>query len=280
MIRRMDRRDISAGLRLSAQAGWNQTAADWQRLLAWEPEGCFVAERGGEVVGTVTSTVYGARLAWIGMMLVDNEQRRQGIGRALLSHAVAWLEQSRGVPTCALDATPLGKTLYDGLGFTDRFSLQRYTGTAQVGTAPAGVRPLRADDLSRLAPMDLSVFGADRLRLLRDLVAAHPGHCCLAEQGGAVRGYACGRPGARSGYIGPLVATDPETAEALLRAALAPLAGQPVTVDVPDGNPEGVRLVTHLGLRPQRPFIRMTRGASPPPVDTARYFAIAGPEVG
>jgi hypothetical protein len=58
--------DLAAGDRLRAELGWNQTILDWQRLLALSPEGCFVAERNGRIVGTCTTVSYGSALAWIG----------------------------------------------------------------------------------------------------------------------------------------------------------------------------------------------------------------------
>src|SRR5689334_25213122 len=87
-VRRMTPADLPVAARLREQAGWNQTRADWQRLLTWAPDGCFVAAQAGRVVGTVTTTAYGARLAWLGMLLVDTDLRRRGIGRALLTRAV------------------------------------------------------------------------------------------------------------------------------------------------------------------------------------------------
>ncbi len=87
-LRGMKQADIPTCKRLSNQVGWNQTAADWARLIAWEPLGCFVAEQAGEVVATVTTTTYESRLAWVGMMLVDTTLRRQGIGRMLLAEAL------------------------------------------------------------------------------------------------------------------------------------------------------------------------------------------------
>ena len=49
-IRKMTTDDLTLGLRLSRQAGWNQTEADWSRLMYFEPEGCFVAELDGSNV--------------------------------------------------------------------------------------------------------------------------------------------------------------------------------------------------------------------------------------
>ena len=93
---------------LRALAGWNQTRNDWQRLLAHEPRGCFVAEWNGALAGTATTTCYGTDLAWIGMVLVHPDYRRRGIGTALLQQCLDYLS-GRGVRCIKLDATPLGR---------------------------------------------------------------------------------------------------------------------------------------------------------------------------
>src|SRR5205807_2729579 len=108
-IRPMTSADIPLGMRLKQQNGWNQLEADWQRLLALEPGGCFVAEVDGVGVGTAGACVFGP-VAWIAMVLVDAERRKQGVGTALMEHALAYLN-GRGVRSVRLDATPLGQPL-------------------------------------------------------------------------------------------------------------------------------------------------------------------------
>src|SRR5256885_11667052 len=100
--------DIGFGMKLKAAAGWNQLPADWKRLIDLEPEGCFVLESDGQPVGSVTTTLYERRLAWIGMVLVAPEQRRQGFGTTLLEAAMDYCQCQR-VEVIKLDATPLGK---------------------------------------------------------------------------------------------------------------------------------------------------------------------------
>src|SRR5688572_13181190 len=109
-VRLMTFDELELGLRLRQQAGWNQTVADWARFLRLQPDGCFVAESDGAPCRTATTCVMGD-VAWVGMMLVDPALRGRGIGRALMTHALAFLE-SRGVRTVRLDATALGAPLY------------------------------------------------------------------------------------------------------------------------------------------------------------------------
>jgi GNAT superfamily N-acetyltransferase len=270
-------------VRLCAQARWNQTEADWKRLLDWEPDGCFVLEGAdGAIYATVTTTVYEERLAWVGMMLVDTACRRRGYARTLLSHALEYLEQTRGVQTVALDATPLGMPLYESLGFVAAYTLTRYEGMAAGEWTDTEVLRLEAVDLSRVAALDRDGLGADRLQLLQSFLQDEDVVCYwLPEEAeGGVHGYVCARPGARTAYIGPLVAADGEVAERLLGGALLPFSGVPVAIDVPDGNTVGRNLMECYGLQPVRSFTRMARGNALPKVEADYCFAIAGSEIG
>ena len=96
---------------------------------------------------------------------------------------------------------------------------------------------------------------------------------------GAPTGYVLVRPGARRWHVGPLVARHAADAEALLDAALGPLAGQPVVLDVPRPNLAACRLVEARGFAIVRSFSRMLRG-DPPTVDLGTLFATGGPELG
>jgi len=117
--------DVGAALALQQLEGWNQTVRDWHRLLQLAPTGCFAAEVDGRLRGTVTTITYGGTLAWIGMMLVAPEHRRRGIGTKLLSTALDYL-QTAGIAAVKLDATPVGRPLYEGLGFMPEGLIERW----------------------------------------------------------------------------------------------------------------------------------------------------------
>ena len=130
-IRVMNLDDVPLGCRLNGAAGWNQLPADWQRLLALEPAGCFVAEWDGQPVGTTCVTRFDT-IAWISMVLVDAAHRGRGIGTQLMRHAIAWLDQC-GARTVRLDATALGRPVYEKLGFVGEYEVARWEGTATGG---------------------------------------------------------------------------------------------------------------------------------------------------
>ncbi|HEY6403792.1 MAG TPA: GNAT family N-acetyltransferase, partial [Blastocatellia bacterium] len=139
--------DIAAGLELCRAARWNQTERDWELFLRLSPEGCRVAIRDERVIGTVATTRYEGRFAWIGMVLVDPAERGQGIGARLTAEALKMLKD---MPSIRLDATPAGHAVYKKLGFVDEYRLSRMeTAHSSAGMAlrrnPA--RPMTKHDL-------------------------------------------------------------------------------------------------------------------------------------
>jgi ribosomal protein S18 acetylase RimI-like enzyme len=78
----------------------------------------FLASIGDDVVGTVT-VVHAGNASGIWSMATDPQRQRSGIGRRLLSTALA---ESRGTGPRQffLGATPAGIALYESLGFTTR----------------------------------------------------------------------------------------------------------------------------------------------------------------
>ena len=271
-IRPLTTTDVAAAQRLREQAGWNQTDDDWRRLLAWSPDGCWAAELDGQVVGTTAVITYGRRIAWIGMVLVEVAHRRRGIGRALLTHAIEYLDRL-GVQTIALDSTPEGQPLYASLGFVDAFELARWRGPIRWErghpgrlaetlpgrdpgrpdeTAPDGkggraptpddqIRPLQPADLPAVAAYDARLFGTDRAHVLGALYAGRPLRCFVAERQRQIAGYVLRRPGARAWHLGPLAADDLATAERLSRLALLPdAAGEARGIAAPPDDSEAV----------------------------------------
>ena len=95
--------DIPFAMELKNLAGWNQTEADWQGYLDFEPDGCFLIEASGDKAGTVTTITYGQRFGWVGMVLVHPSKRRLGIGTELLQAAIQSLH-NKSVECIKLDA--------------------------------------------------------------------------------------------------------------------------------------------------------------------------------
>ncbi|MBX6314909.1 MAG: GNAT family N-acetyltransferase [Isosphaeraceae bacterium] len=277
-IRPMTGADIALGLRLAQSAGWNQVEADWQRLLALQPDGCFVAEVGSMPVGTTATCVFGA-VAWVAMVLVDEPYRGRGIGRALMTQALAYLD-NLGVPTVRLDATALGRLLYEKLGFVEEARVLRFRGCPRpiaIETAEP-VEAARPEHLDALIALDRSVTGTDRSQLLHRLYQEDPQAVRVVERGGRVEGFLMTRPGRQAIQVGPCIASR-AVGPALLADAWRRLAGQPVYIDLLTDHAEARALAAAAGLTSQRQLVRMRRGAALAE-HPEELWASSGPEKG
>jgi GNAT superfamily N-acetyltransferase len=234
--------------------------------MALEPDGCFVAEFDGAAAGTATTIRYGDRIAWIGMVLAHPDFRRQGIGRALLGRCIEYLEGC-GVAAIKLDATPLGKTLYEKLGFVEEWTLTRWRGLVSASSPKA----LHRAELPKIAALDENAFGANRLELLerlaRDSETAFLDNC----------GFAMVRRGAKAFYLGPVIAN---TAKVAIELVESLLPGGEVIMDIPDFNKEAGAWAQRKGFIPERQLTRMRLGEEIRANEPGSLFAIAAPEVG
>ena len=276
-IRTMTAADGPLGMRLTRQAGWNQTEGDWQRFLAMEPEGCFVAEVDGRPVGTATACTF-ETVGWIAAVLVDKAFRGQGIGTALVDHALGYLD-TRGVQSARLDATPLGRPVYERLGFVAGYELVRLQGLAPIAARHHQVRPAGSGEFDAILELDREATGTDRHKLLAHFLRQQPESAYAFVRGSTLPGYLMFRDGLRATQIGPGVALDEEAGRALGDAILARCAGQAVFIDIPTGNTPAIRWADSRGLVVQRPFLRMYRG-KPVADRPEQLWASSGPEHG
>ncbi len=275
-IRPMTDADIPLGMRLKTQAGWNQTEADWRRFLWLQPDGCFVAELNGTPVGTTACFIFGP-VAWVAMVLVDEAARGRGVGTALMQHVLAFLDKA-GIRSVRLDATPLGRPIYERLGFTVDYTLVRYTGLFTARAVPR-VETLDLSRLPKASALDASITGADRSRLLRRLYDEQPGAFRIVRGAQGILGFLTARPGSSAVQVGPCLALDQGAGRSLLFDAATRLAGQRVFLDVPQANKAAGRTVEALRLAPQRELFRMGRG-QPVREVVGHIWASSGPEKG
>ncbi len=277
--------------------------------MSMQPEGCFVAELDDASVGTTTTCIFDG-VAWIAMVLVDKSVRGKGIGTALLKHALDYLKE-QNVRTVRLDATPLGRPIYEKLGFVPEYELARYEGMvkdlrlpiADCGEAvpalrPAGILPAAENKgkmpspreqgqdalaasksvFSDLIEFDRRMTGTNRQKMLARLFEEFPELVRVARQGDQVQGYIAGRPGANATQVGPCIATA-DAGPTLLSDALSRCAGKPVFLDVPLDNAGAVRIAEAAQLIVQRCFTRMCLGER---IDdnVQAIWASSGPEKG
>ena len=274
-LRAMHARDIPAAMRLVAMAGRNQTEADWRMMLRLG-EGYGFSDPHGELVASSIVLPYPPAIGWIGMVLVDERVRRQGLATRLLGNAVEVIRARGLVPM--LDATPAGREVYRRLGFAEVAAITRWRGQGRGGpkTGHADVVAGGAALAEAGARADADAFGASRGTLLADFESRPDAMTLARPQGGA---WLWSRAGRTATQIGPVIAAEAEEAVALSAAAFGLLDG-PVLIDVLDRETALARFLSDRGFTPERSLTRMALGASSPPTPAPGLRAIAGPELG
>lgn len=281
IIRELREADIPGAMRLKTAENWNQTEADWRTLLKHDPDLCLAATHDGKIIGTVTATKYANELAWIGMMLVDKDFRGLGLGKRLLTTVIEKLGKCQSVK---LDATATGLPLYHKLGFCEELGIDRMVTTDLEDNLQeadeCSVRPLAERDWQEVMDLDRAFFGADRSRLIAEILRRNGDKGWVTERKGSLTGFLLGRSGSNYTQLGPLSAQTTEDAKSLLLSALRNYAGKPVLLDILQDKNNLKELLLSLGFAVQRSFTRMYLKENPFPGSIENQFLIAGPELG
>ncbi|WP_309059429.1 GNAT family N-acetyltransferase [Streptomyces sp.] len=271
-VRRLTLRDLTACADLSEDRGWPREEHKWGLLLS-AGKGYGIDDPDGGLVTACVVTEYGPQerpaLGAIGMVLVAERHARQGVGRRLMRHVVS----SMGTTPLTLHATPCGRPLYEELGFkvTGRAEMLRGHFVPAGAQHKAVTRAATAEDLPAILRLDEEVFGADRTHIVARL-PAFADQLRVAEENGRLIGYAAAWPNMDTHVVGPLIARDTPTAQALL-ASLAAHTDRPLRTDIDVRHEELLGWAKEHGLASVAFNAVMTYGITELPGDWRRRFA-------
>jgi hypothetical protein len=273
-IRTMRPDEIALALDWGAEEGWNPGLADASCFGAADPSGFFIGEYEGEPAATLSVVNYGESFAFLGLYVVRPDLRGRGFGlriwKAGMAHA--------GGRTVGLDGVVAQQDNYRKSGFTFAHNNIRYGGVPVGLGTPGAAGPLPGVPFDLIEQSDAAVFPADRPEFLRAWTGAkgHTGRAVM--RGGRLAGWGVIRPCRRGRKIGPLVADDRATAEAVF-AALVGGEGGEVFLDVPQPNKEAAALAGAHGLAPVFETARMYTGPIRP-MALERVFGATTLELG
>jgi len=251
-------------------------------------QGLWVGCLGGRPIGCIAGVRYNAEYGFIGLFLVQPDQRGKGYGRQLWAHA---LDHLSGLSCIGIEAAPDRVADYAGWGFTAASPTRRWqrVGPAGVDSSVDGStesltliegaaipqRAVQAYDATR-EPSPRPHFLADWL--------GHPAGTVLAllDGNGACHGFGRIRPcllqPGEGWRIGPLLADSPALAQRLITALLERHPGV-VLMDAPGGNPQADPLLQSLGFAVVGETLRMYRGVAPT-VSLGDVYGLACLELG
>lgn len=261
---------------LSMAVRWPHRLDDWRFVL--DVGQGFVALDGDQVAGTAMSWLYGDTVARIGMIIVDPNRQRSGIGRELMSYV---LDQCSG-RCMVLNATAEGRALYDRLGFRPSGRIVQHQGIvsqALHAALPPGhrLREATAADIDVLTRLDAMAGGVERPRVVASLLTL--GHTVMLEHDGEAVGFAVVRSFGRGALIGPVVAQSRSAAAAMIDALLRRHHGTFVRIDIVEDGVLSASLDA-AGLVRVDDVQRMFLGTLPGSAPDMQVFALVNQALG
>ena len=269
-LRDMTQADLPAAHALSTEAEWPHRLEDWELML--RVGFGVVAERDGQVIGTTMGWLYGPDAATVGMVIVSQACRGEGVGRQLMDAVLARLDGR----TVLLNSTPAGAPLYRNLGFEPIGTIHQHQGAAfsvPVAKLRAGerVRPLGASDRAEVVELDRRATGVEREALISELLKSGQG--VILDRSGEAAGFALFRRFGRGYAVGPVVSPDRDGARALISHWLGSNAGMFIRVDTARDSGLSAWL-EKLGLKEVDSVTTMALGPPPARGEGAAAYAI------
>jgi ribosomal protein S18 acetylase RimI-like enzyme len=274
IVRQMQESDLSFAAECTANEGWTtEIRTEFEGFFAHDPNGCLVAEAGGQRVGICVATPYG-KAGFIGELIVAQGWRGRSIGRHLMERAIRHLH-GRSVQRIYLDGVPLAVPLYERLGFRKIARSLRFVGTMS-GLAHRDVRLMKAEDLPAVLELDQEAFGTDRGFFLQRRLYLYPELSKVLECRGKVVGFILGRRGLDWAAVGPwVVGPGVEDPLHLLQSLALEMEGITTGVGVLETNTAAIQILASCGLaeRPACPW-RMVLGSEGHVGTSSQLYAI------
>ncbi len=227
---------------------------DWPDItpvVAWYVQSSFCRPikfcTQNQIAGIGASICLG-KTAWIAHVIVHPDQRRKGIGQAIVERLLHDLKTER-VQTISLIATGAGKTVYEKSGFKTTTQYV-FMNKGTQDTSPLGSQatvPFRGEFAEQVSFLDWNATGETREEILRSALTSSR----LLIQHGQVSGYFM--PGLGEGLV---VARDRDSGIALLNERIR-YSGRVV---FPAGNSHAIDTLSRSGFTEEKRLFRMHYG--------------------
>ncbi|TQR20105.1 GNAT family N-acetyltransferase [Psychrobacillus vulpis] len=236
ILEKFDKNDISRLIDLSNSVGWDYDENEVTTVMS---SGRIYGHKNEEglIVSSAAIIDYSSKLASIGMVIVREDYRGMGLGRKATEKCLESVPINTPV---MLIATEEGKPMYEKMGFTSidsvhKFLCDNYEQSITSSTNNYNIEPLSEEDLYGLINLDTEAFGVNRETFLMNRINQSKDSLVVKSPDGAVIGYGLSVKGPVNLILGPIVATDSQTALLIIDELAKNHIGK-LRIDVPSGN--------------------------------------------
>jgi GNAT superfamily N-acetyltransferase len=259
-VEKMEADDFPFAVQLANTMNWNMTVADFEFMVNLEPQGCFVLFHGEERVGIATGVGFG-KVGWFGNFIVKEDARGAGAGSLLIKSAIDYLKR-KGAETIGLYAYPHLAKFYEGFGFEADIDFVVLKGKADVPATKEVLKAAKKRDVPALIDFDCKCFGANRKKLLEQILLKKGNLCYVSTENNEVTGYVAAKVYDKMAEVGPLIcrANRVNSAMLLLESVLSRLSGLDVFMCIPEKEKELLTVLCEAGFEEYFRVVRMFLG--------------------
>lgn len=148
--------------------GWSNIVPEFKRYVEYNFCEPIKISHDGRIVGIGTAIIF-KESAWLAHIIVNKDNRNQGIGYRIVDHLVSELK-SRNIRSIVLIATDLGEPVYKKAGFTsisDYIFLERESKWSQLDISK-NIVPYSEIFYDQIIDLDISISGEYREPLIRE----------------------------------------------------------------------------------------------------------------
>jgi predicted GNAT family N-acyltransferase len=283
-IRQGEQRDLLQIRDWCKAEEWDTGVLDVDKYYVMDPTGYFVAEKDGQLIGSISLVQCSANLLFVGSYICKKEFRGQGIGSKLWSFA--WARKNADKFNVGLDCDLHLVGMYQKRGFKPyhcdnlyRLSLSPQKSTALPALDGINIRVFDIENQSPVSLEQLSAFDSQyyfekRTKFLQEWCADYRTLVAL-DSHNTIVGYTAIRPIVTGGYkIGPTYATNINVAINLIVEQIQEFdETEKIYLDIPELNPNLSTLIDLFGLKLVSKCVKMyTKYVPDVPFD--KIFAI------
>lgn len=278
-LRPLQNFDIEEVYSCYKEVGWEGSQSEWIGHILYAKNSSFVLIHKEKVVGVALALLFQSKARLAGVFISPNH-RNQGLGKKISEHLISYVRE-QGYTQLGLEATELGKPLYEKLGFRATHKI------LSLAKAPSPILeynppPLCEErDLAHVQELDERAFGGHRGEYIRKAFYEENSLIFLSKEHGNIDGFViCTDLENNQIRIGPWVQENEKNARAFLSRVLStlhPLKKDKIVIHVAENHPRAISLLHDLNFQLQETSLHMVMGKE---MLTPTYFALWSLDVG
>jgi hypothetical protein len=264
-IRQATRRELDIAVQWATNEGWNPGLHDAEVFWQTDSNGFMVMEKDGKMIGSVSGVSYNGKFGFGGFFIIESKYRSQGLGTKLadtfLKTLSSRLEKSAPI---GIDGVFNMQPTYAKWGF--KFShrnLRMESMAKKLDFDTHKVKKITDSDFEAVNGFDRECFGFDRTSFLKGWLKMKDSLALKYEVGSTLKGYGVVRKCHKGFKIGPLFATDYDSAHELFRGLSSFASGELIYLDTPEINEEAMKLARTYRMKECFGCARMYYGPAP-----------------